>query len=147
MARVARNSIGSSTTEVVVFSHLAAGSTLTNRNLEIEFNLSNVTEVGDTGLVTVADDPGNTRTTFTADVDLFMDVNFAAHVSAAAADLQVFVNGSLAVKGTDRPNARAIVAASLRLLAGDIVTVHANGGDIVSSAEAAALNIRAWRIV
>jgi len=88
--------------DVETIRHSSAGSTLTDRTGEAEFNLSNVTETVDgSNVITVSDDAGNTRTKFDCDAAnrCFCHISFSAAISAANSRATIYLNGSIFQEG------------------------------------------------
>jgi hypothetical protein len=106
----------------------AAVSTLTNANLEVEFALVNLV-TSSANVIVASDDAASTRTKFTAVRPCTVDVSFSASQITQDHALGVFKNGTQLMRGTETytANRQNFVSASVRLAAGDYITVGSNG--------------------
>lgn len=126
-------------------SHNSAGSTLTERNTEVEFNLSNVVNSG-SSIISIVDDSANTRTKFIALKDCRVNLSFNARVANAGGyQTVVYVNGNLVQRGNNSSGAgsSAYVSYSGRLNKDDYITVGIFVDTVENSAELCQLNILA----
>lgn len=77
-----------------LYNIVQAGTALTNRNLEIEYNLGTAT-IRNYGaaIIVASDDAANTRTKFTASVACNVEIDFSGTVAATAIQLLIYKNG------------------------------------------------------
>ena len=106
------------------------GSSLTNRNAEIQYNLgtASITNLG-SALIVASDDSGSTRTRFTATTDVNVQINFSTAIASTGFSITIYKNGSSVLLGDSNSNAGFIASAaySMSLSAGDYFSVGTEG--------------------
>lgn len=108
--------------------HFATGGTLLDGSNEFRFNLSNLTQTGDS-ILSIEDDPANTRTKFVALKECTVTITCQAGVTSIGYSVSVFKNGNIFSQGpaTSSASYPSQVASVMKLLPSDYVTVGING--------------------
>jgi len=126
-----------------------AGSALTNRAGEIEFNLATATiENTDTDLLSVVDDSSNTRTKFIATRSISVVASFSAVTGNITGYAQIYKNGVAFIDGNQAYAAsrKVIISSPVHLNAGEYLTFGVIGdtengaGNTLASVTATASN-------
>jgi len=123
---VRRNSVLIETQEYTI---TQVQSSLTDRVGATEYNLATAT-ITDLGspLLVASDDPGNTRTKFTATKNVDIVISFGGASTNAVDRLEIHKNGAIIQRGAAAYTTSAAIGVStpMQLLAGEYVTVGSN---------------------
>lgn len=122
-------SVPITTSTVQSITSSALSTSLLNLNVEVEFNLGNLVSSGSSNIISSVDDAGSTRTKFIALKDCTVNVSFAATLVTQDHAVKIFKNGSVYGDGCDiyTANRRSTVSTSVKLNAGEFITVGSDG--------------------
>lgn len=118
-----------------VIEHSAAGSTLLNRNLEVEFDTSNLTSSGST-ILSIEDDSGNTRTKFVATRKCKVGYFYNAVLSGASTLVDIRKNGTRLSYGSQTPATSyySFIGGEVELDVNDYITFGSDSTDVANTA-------------
>lgn len=123
-----------------------AGNALTNRGLEIQFNLAtaSITNSG-SAVIVASDDTPNTRTKFTATSPCVVNISTSISIDTANQTTQILKNGTVVHWGTQiqSANYRSEASMALELAAGDFFTISCSSGNAFNGADQVYLNFEA----
>lgn len=136
------------TEDFEIYNISQAGSAMTDRSGEAEFNLGTATQTreGSLEIIRPVDDVGNTRTQFFADIPCRIEVNFSCPITTVGNEANIYKNGTLiTVVGStmNSPGDFSNISASINMLPGDFISVGVDGDSIENSASIASLNMKA----